>query len=121
MSVLEINVGIICACMPAMQLLLRRMAPSVFGSSAGTDSYLHGRTNSRLVTLRNTDTHRPTQNRGAIRKTITTTVVDLPKDSDSVIELVDKTVKKSTTGEGESFATVSSGPKPGDASDRNKW
>ncbi|KAJ5753504.1 uncharacterized protein N7511_007657 [Penicillium nucicola] len=35
-SVIEIDVGIICLCMPAMRSLLSRLFPAVFGSTKGT-------------------------------------------------------------------------------------
>lgn len=34
-SVIEINVGFMCTCFPAMRLILIRMAPRVFGSESG--------------------------------------------------------------------------------------
>ncbi|KAI1634864.1 hypothetical protein F4809DRAFT_616535 [Biscogniauxia mediterranea] len=41
-STVEITIGIICACMPAMRLILIRVAPKIFGSTLGrrgTDYY----------------------------------------------------------------------------------
>ncbi|KAF4307534.1 hypothetical protein GTA08_BOTSDO03810 [Botryosphaeria dothidea] len=35
-STVEMDVGIICACMPAVQALLKRIWPTVFGSTAGS-------------------------------------------------------------------------------------
>jgi hypothetical protein len=35
-SVIELDVGIICACMPGMAALLRRMLPTVFGTTKGS-------------------------------------------------------------------------------------
>lgn len=35
-SLIEIDVGIICACMPGMATLLKRMWPKVFGTTRGT-------------------------------------------------------------------------------------
>lgn len=37
-SLVELDVGIICACMPGVASLMRRMLPSVFGSTKGTSS-----------------------------------------------------------------------------------
>lgn len=111
-SILEINVGIVCACMPAVQLLLRRIAPKWFGSTIDSSSYLHEQSTTRNRAFRNTGSHIPHQ-RSQITKTTVTTVVDQAKDSDSVIELVDNGKKD---GEGASFATTSSG-----AVGRNQW
>ena len=88
MSILEIDVGIICACMPTMQLLLRRAGPRLFGSTVHADSYLHPYTSSRSRTYRSTNSHHR-QSKSGITNTTTTTVNDMPKDSDSTIELVD--------------------------------
>lgn len=33
---MEINVGIICACMPTFRVLLARYLPKIFGSTAGS-------------------------------------------------------------------------------------
>ena len=35
-STIEINVGIMCACMPSMRIILVRLFPKVFGSSRGS-------------------------------------------------------------------------------------
>ncbi|KAK5046663.1 hypothetical protein LTR84_007424 [Exophiala bonariae] len=110
MSMLEIDVGIMCACMPALQLLLRRVAPKIFGSTADQSSYLHPHTGSRsrTRTFRHTGSHAPQPK--SITKTITTTVTDMPKDSDSVMELVDNDRHDGHAAnmDGSSFATVSS-------------
>lgn len=110
MSMLETDVGIMCACMPALQLLLRRVAPKIFGSSAAQNSYLQPHTGSRSRTrnFRHTNSH--AQQNKNITKTITTTVTDMPKDSDSVMELVDNDRHDGSTAQldGSSFATVSS-------------
>src|SRR5690349_10264812 len=37
-SVVELDVGIMCACMPGVASLLRRMLPSVLGSTRGDSS-----------------------------------------------------------------------------------
>lgn len=103
MTTLEVDVGIICACMPAMQLLLRRVAPRMFGSSADNASYLHPYSGSHMKPGRNTNSHYPQSK--TITKTISTTVTGMPEDSDSVIELVD--TSKNGITEGGSTATVS--------------
>ena len=113
MSVLEIDVGIMCACMPAMQLLARRVAPRIFGSTVEQSSYLHPHTGSRSRTrnFRHTNSHAVQQPK-SITKTITTTITDMPKDSDSVMELVDTDRHDARNGNPNldscSFATLSS-------------
>ncbi|EXJ56329.1 uncharacterized protein A1O5_12596 [Cladophialophora psammophila CBS 110553] len=110
MSVVEIDVGVICACMPAMQLLLRRVAPRLFGSTADKSSYLHPHTGgprSQSRTFRNTGA-RHSMAPNTITKTLTATVTEVAKDSDSVMELVDNPHKKGASHEGGSFATMSS-------------
>ena len=89
MSTLEVDIGIICACMPAIQLLLRRLAPGILRSSLTESSHLYTHTGShtRTRTIRHPSAHiKQSKN---ITMTITTTVADMPKDSDSVMELVD--------------------------------
>lgn len=104
MSTLEVNVGVICASMPSIQLLLRKVAPRFFGSSVDHSSYLHPYSNSHARTFRNTNTHQPQSMN--ITKTISTTITDMPKDkdSDSVMELVD--VSKSGSIKGGSNTTL---------------
>jgi len=104
MSTLEADVGIVCACMPAMQLLLRRVAPRIFGSSVDNSSYLHPYSGANTKTYRNTNGHHPQSKN--ITMTRSVIVTDMPKDSDSVIELVDNT-SKSRSAEGGSIATFS--------------
>ncbi|KAK5048917.1 hypothetical protein LTR84_005338 [Exophiala bonariae] len=110
MSTLEVDVGIICACMPAMQLLLRKVAPSLFGSSADNkSSYLHPYSNSHARTFRNTNSHNPPSKN--ITKTISTTITDMPlKDSDSVMELVDNSKPGSANGRSGSNTTLPPDP-----------
>lgn len=109
MSILEVDVGIICACMPSLQLLLRRIAPRIFGSTVDSSSYLHphAASRSRTRTFRNTNSHIAQSK--SITKTTTTTVMDIQKDSDSVMELVDTDRQFHSTvhPDGSSFATVS--------------
>ncbi|EPS29322.1 hypothetical protein POX_f08366 [Penicillium oxalicum] len=50
-STIECDVGVICACLPAIRSLLRHAAPGVFGDTEQNKSYgtgSHGRGNSRL-------------------------------------------------------------------------
>jgi hypothetical protein len=81
----------------------------MFGSTVAQDSYLHPHTGSRsrTRTFRHTNSH--AQQQKSITKTITTTVTDMPKDSDSVMELVDTDPHDVPGGnvDGSSFATVS--------------
>ncbi|KEF53462.1 uncharacterized protein A1O9_10437 [Exophiala aquamarina CBS 119918] len=108
MSTLEVDIGIICACMPAIQLLLRRVAPGILGSSITESSQLYPHTGShaRTKSTRHPSSH-ITQSK-SITMTITTTVADMPKDSDSVIELVDTERQvHNSNGDCGSSATVS--------------
>ena len=112
MSVLEVDVGIICACMPALRLLLRRVAPSLFGSTIDQSAYLHPNTASRVRTFRSEGARRSMAPH-SITKTITTTISEMPKDSDSTLELVENS--KNDSDKGEAFATMSTpehGTKP---------
>jgi len=114
MSILEADVGVICACMPAMQLLLRRFAPRLFGSTVDQSSYLRPHTAFQSRTFRSTGA-RGSMPPHSITKTITTTITEIPKDSDSTIELVEN--PNNGGAEGGSFATVSTaeqGNKPKD-------
>ncbi|KAL3474065.1 integral membrane protein [Aspergillus californicus] len=52
-SVIEVDVGLFCLCMPAMRSLLGRLFPSVFGSTKGNTSA--GNTGSRPKRSRTTD------------------------------------------------------------------
>lgn len=50
-STIECDVGVICACLPAIRSLLRQAAPGIFGDTEQTKSYgmnSHTRGNSRL-------------------------------------------------------------------------
>lgn len=98
MSILETNVGIICACMPAIQLLLRSVAPRIFGSSLQPAYGPHSKTY-RTITNQ-------AQPNYVITKTVTHTINAISKDTDSEIELV--SVRNNRSAEGQSFtATVS--------------
>ena len=97
MSTLEIDVGIICACMPTMPLLLRRVAPRLFGSTLSADSYIHPRTSSHSRNYCDSNSHHM-QSKNDITKTTTTTVTDMPKESDSTIELVEDLGNSSMKG-----------------------
>lgn len=41
-STIEINVGIICACMPSVRVLLVRLAPKLFGSNNASKNKYYG-------------------------------------------------------------------------------
>lgn len=48
-SVIEVDVGVICACLPAIRLLLRRCLPTAFGDTRqGTSMSRSNMTGSRL-------------------------------------------------------------------------
>ncbi|KIW20771.1 hypothetical protein PV08_01349 [Exophiala spinifera] len=85
MSVLEADVGVICACMPALKLLLRRVAPGIFGSTVDQSSHLRAHHGSHA----NSYGARRSMPPQIITKTTTTSVVELPKENDSTIELVE--------------------------------
>lgn len=88
MSFLESSVGIICACMPAVRLLLSHAIPSVFGSTlnAGSRTYASASGSAAYGNIYNT--HSGT----GVSKTITNTTTPAANDTDSMIELVEQGV-----------------------------
>jgi len=98
MSVLETDVGVICACMPALQFLLRRVAPRIFGSTM-RPTYASQSNTYRTITSRAQPNH-------IITKTVTHTIHAVSKDTDSEIELVQGVSERG--GEGHSFTTTTS-------------
>ncbi|KAJ5953493.1 hypothetical protein N7454_000389 [Penicillium verhagenii] len=50
-SVIEIDVGIFCLCMPAMRSLLARLFPAVFGSTKETSSMRHTSSQKKIRTV----------------------------------------------------------------------
>jgi hypothetical protein len=104
MAALEVNVGVICACMPAMLLLLRRVAPRWFGSTINSDSRAPPYV-SISKAQRNTNSH--IHPRATITKSTTrTTISALPGSAHSdTIELVSRAEKSNRT---EGSTTVAS-------------
>ena len=109
MSILEVNVSIICACGPALPLFFRRVVPRLFTDPAHSGHELH---HAAAASHANTFRHQTAD--GVPGMDITKTVVHTisvvqPKDSDSVTELVDSASTGGTSNgnlEGGSFATT---------------
>lgn len=82
-SVIECNVSIMCCCMPALLSTLRRVFPTVFGSTGPSLSY-----NSA-----------PFSGSNGIHKEVTHKVTYMPRDgtSDDAIELVDRDDREGET------------------------
>ena len=55
-SIVEVDVGIICVCMPSLLVILRRMLPKIFGSNASSSTTFPApRFNGRLEQVSETE------------------------------------------------------------------
>ena len=54
-SSVELNIGILCACLPTMRPLFKKYAPGLFGSSREESTYRLGAITSRTVRKAQTD------------------------------------------------------------------
>ena len=104
MSILETNVGIICACMPAMQLLLRNIAPRLFGSTVHNESYAPPTNPSRSRTYRSFNNQ--VQPCYTNTRSMTHDTIAVSKDTDSENELVQ--IRSIGSAEGISLAATAS-------------
>lgn len=77
-SVIECNVSIVCCCLPALLSTLRRVLPTIFGSTNRSSNYNYNNT--------------PFSDSNGIQKSVTHKVTYTNSDGceDDVIELVDR-------------------------------
>lgn len=77
-SVIECNVSIMCCCMPALLSTLRRVLPTIFGSTNRSHNYNYN--------------NAPFADRNGIQKSVThkVTYTTPGRNEDDVVELVDR-------------------------------
>lgn len=84
-SVIECNVSIMCCCMPALLAFLRRVLPSIFGSTNRSLDYKAG--NYKAGSYNVGKSPFPSK---VIQKSVTHSVTYMPRAGDSdVVELMD--------------------------------
>lgn len=79
-SVIECNISIVCCCLPALLSTLRRVLPTIFGSTNGSSNYNYNYNNT------------PFSDRNGIQKSVTYKVTYTTPDGreDDAVELMDR-------------------------------
>jgi hypothetical protein len=88
-SVIECNVSIICCCMPALLVCLRRLFPSIFGSTNRSRDYKAAGSYNKVAGPRSSAFPSGTYPAAGIQKTVQSTVTYMPRSGGSDVELID--------------------------------
>lgn len=113
-SNIEINIGIVCACLPAIRVILVRMFPTILGSSRNTSNHAYANYGSHGITgggsaLRsvNRNKSQTTNDSNTITYTKTFAVQSAENDETSLVQLDDFGGKTSTKVRSSNTSVVS--------------